>query len=123
MPLGNMGVSPDTLFNDPDHTIILADYLAQGRVGFRPESGPIAEFPYIGGFALPEHLGMSFSTKDPYNIFPGDVLEFTRTTPLPPGQLRGYARNPDASLDPPQDKQGGLSSEMTMLLAEPFNPG
>ena len=118
-----MGISPDTLFNDPDHTIILADYLAQGRVGFRPESGPIAEFPYVRGFALPEHLRMSYSTEDPYNIFPGDVLEFTHTTPPPSRQLHGHTHNPDASLDPPQDEWGRLSSEMTMLLAEPFDPG
>ena len=104
-PLGNMGVSPDTLFNDPDHTIILADYIAQGRVSFKPETGPITEFPYVGGFALLEHLRISYTTKDPYNIVPGDVLEFTHTTPHPPRPLRGHACNPDASSDPPLDAQ------------------
>ena len=61
--------------NDPHYTTILADYLTQGRVGFKPEQGPIAEFPLVGRFALPEHLGLSYATEDPAIIFPGDVLE------------------------------------------------
>ena len=119
-----MGVSPDTLFNNPDHTIILADYIAQGRVGFKPETGPITEFLYVGGFALLEHLRISYTTKDPYNIVPRDVLEFTHTTPFSSSRsLRGPARRLDASQDSPLDAQGGRPSEMTLLLAEPFDPG
>ena len=118
-----MGVSPDTLFNNPDHTIILANYIAQGRVSFKPEMGPIAEFPYVGGFALPEHLGMSYSTEDPYNIIPRDMLEFTHTTPPPSQPLHGHSCRLDASLDSPPDVWGGCPLEMTLLLAEPLDPG
>ena len=66
---------------------------------------------------------MSYSTEDPYTILPGDVLEFTHTTPLPSRPLRGHTRRPDASLVSPPDVRGGRPSEMALLLAEPIDPG
>ena len=97
-----MGVSPDTLFNNLDYTIILSNYFTQGHVRFKLESGPIAEHLYVRGFALPEHLGLSYITEDPSTIFPEDALEFTHA-PLPmPRTPQGYACDPNASRAPPQ---------------------
>jgi hypothetical protein len=59
--------SPDTFFTDPDVALIFAKFLSEGRVGFKPEEGPIVEFgdgrpsasssrprrPVPGGSAVP----------------------------------------------------------------------
>jgi hypothetical protein len=35
---------PDLFFTDPDVALIFAKFLQEGRVGFKPEEGPIVEF-------------------------------------------------------------------------------
>jgi hypothetical protein len=58
---------PDLFFTDPDVALIFAKFLSEGRVGFKPEEGPIVEFrdgrpsasssrprrPVPGGSAVP----------------------------------------------------------------------
>jgi hypothetical protein len=40
----NNYTSLDTFFMDPDTALIFAKFLSEGRVGFKPEEGPIVEY-------------------------------------------------------------------------------